>query len=233
MIRSTKTFTNYSNDPDNPSSLSENKVVSLYLDSKRNMLWIGTWGGGLNQLDLNDPLHTDPQLATFTNYRHNPDDPSSLSEDSVWAIHQTADGSLWLGTQMGLNRFDPNTRTFKHYTEKDGLPNNVVLGILEDDSGNLWLTTNNGLAQFDPRTETFITYDISDGLQSNEFNSNAYFRARSGIMFIGGINGFNLFNPENIKPNPIAPQVAVTGFEVFNEPLNVDLSGQRADPAFL
>ena len=58
---------------------------------------------------------------------------------------------------MGLNRFDLNTKTFKHYTEKDGLPNNVVLGILEDDHGKLWLTTNNGLSQFDPLPETFIT----------------------------------------------------------------------------
>src|SRR6266498_1796301 len=223
----TNTFTNYISDPDNPSSLSENKVVSLCLDKKTNILWIGTWGGGLNQLDLNDPLHTDPKRVTFINYRHNPDDSSSLSEDSVWAIHEIADGSLWLGTQMGLNRFNLNSKTFSHYTEKDGLPNNVVLGILEDDSGNLWLTTNNGLAQFDPRAKTFITYDTSDGLQSNEFNSNAFFRARSGVMYIGGINGFNLFNPVNIKPNPIAPQVAVTGFEVFNEPLDVDLSGRE------
>ncbi len=223
----TKSFINYSHNPSNPASLTENKVVSLYLDSKRNVLWIGTWGGGLNRLDLNDPHYADPRWATFTNYRNNPDDPSSLSEDSVWAIHQTRNGSLWLGTQMGLNHLDPTTGTFNRYTEKDGLPNNVVLGILEDYFGKLWLTTNNGLAQFDPGTEAFMTYDISDGLQSNEFNSNAYYRARSGIMFVGGINGFNLFNPVNIKPNPFAPQVAVTGFQVFNQPLKVDLSGRE------
>jgi len=221
----TKSFTNYSHDPANPSSLSENKVVSLYLDIKKNILWIGTWGGGLNQLDLDDPRHVDPQLATFTHYRNNPNDASSLSEDSVWSIHQAVDDSLWLGTQMGLNRFDPGSKTFSHYTENDGLPNNVVLGILEDNSGNLWLTTNNGLAKFDAGTQTFVTYDTSDGLQSNEFNSNAYFRTRSGIMLIGGINGFNLFNPVNVQPNTITPQVAVTSFEVFNEPLDVDLSG--------
>jgi PAS domain S-box-containing protein len=223
----TNAFTNYRNDPNNPSSLAENKVVSLYLDAKRNVLWIGTWGGGLSQLDLNDPLHMDPERATIINYRHNPEDPSSLSEDSVWAIHQTHDGTLWPGTQLGLNRFDPGSQTFHHYIEKDGLPNNVVLGILEDYAGHLWLTTNNGLAQFDPNAETFTTYDTSDGLQSNEFNSNAYYRARSGIMFIGGINGFNVFNPVDIKPNPVAPQVALTGFEVFNEPLAVDLSSHE------
>jgi len=223
----TDTFTNYSNDPDNPASLSENKVVSLYLDSKNNILWIGTWGGGLHQLDLKDPLHTDPQLATVINYRHNAEDPSSLSEDSVWAIHETADGYLWLGTQLGLNRFDPRLKTFQHYTEKQGLPNNVVLGILEDDQGNLWLTTNNGLAEFDPHAGTFTNYDSSDGLQSNEFSSNAFYRSRHGTMYIGGINGFNLFNPPDIRPNSVAPPVVVTRFEVFNEPLSVDLSGRE------
>ena len=221
---STNAFTNYSHDTNNPLGLNENKVVSLYLDSN-NMLWIGTWGGGLNQLDLNNPLHTDPRTATLINYRNNADDSSSLSEDSVWCIHETVDGYLWIGTQLGLNRFDPHTKAFKHYTEKSGLPNNVVLGILEDDEGNLWLTTNNGLAKFDPRAGSFKTYDTVNGLQSNEFNSNAYYRSRNGTMYIGGINGFNTFDPENIKPNSIPPQVVVTRFDVFDQPLNVNLTG--------
>jgi PAS domain S-box-containing protein len=102
----------------------------------------------------------------------------------------------------------------------------VVLGILEDDHGELWLTTNNGLSHFDPQTGTFTTYDASNGLQSNEFNSNAYFRAQNGIMYVGGIHGFNSFDPRDIQPNPISPRVAITGFDVFNEPWNVDLSGR-------
>jgi PAS domain S-box-containing protein len=219
-------FINYSSDPENPSSISHNMVVSLYIDS-RNHLWAGTWGGGLNQLDLNNPNHADPRRAGFTNYSNNAGDPSSLSEDSVWTIHETADGNLWLGTQLGLNRLDPDTKKFSHYTEKQGLPNNVVLGILEDDNGDLWLTTNNGLTQFNPRNARFTVYDSSDGLQSNEFNSNAYYRAGDGTIYIGGINGFNLFNPEDIKPNPVPPQVVVTKFEVFNEPMAADLSGRE------
>ena len=221
------TFTNYVNDPNNPNSLSENKVVQLYLDPKTNILWIGTWGGGLNQLNLNDPRQANPRRATLINYRHNADDSSSLSEDSVWAIHEATDGYLWVGTQMGLNRFDPKSKTFVHYTEKQGMPNNVVLGILEDDQRNLWLTTNNGLAKFDPQVETFITYNSYDGLQSNEFNSNAFYRSREGIMYIGGVNGFNLFNPANIRPNAVPPPVVITGFDVFNEPLKADLSGHQ------
>ncbi|NOT03165.1 MAG: hypothetical protein HOP27_01055 [Anaerolineales bacterium] len=101
-----------------------------------------------------------------------------------------------------------------------------MLGILEDNDGNLWLTTNNGLAKFDPRTETFTHYDTSDGLQSNEFNSNAYFKSKDGTMYVGGINGFNIFRPEEIKPNPVVPQVVVTRFDVFNESQLVDLTGR-------
>ena len=197
----------------------------VYSSNSKNNLWVGTWGGGLNQLDLNDPDHADAGLASFTRYHSDPEDPSSLSEDSVWTIQETRDGNLWLGTQLGLNKLDRVTKKFTHYTEKQGLPNNVVLGILEDDEGDLWLTTNNGLAQFNPRTAAFTVYDSSNGLQSNEFNSNAYFRASDGTMYVGGINGFNLFRPENIHPNPIAPQVVLTQFQIYNEPVAVDLSG--------
>jgi signal transduction histidine kinase/ligand-binding sensor domain-containing protein len=226
----THRFTNYvhnhANNPVNPASLSENKVISLYLDESEDVLWVGTWGGGLNRLNLKDPLHKVPQSARFRTYRYNSADPTSLSEDSVWTIHKSGDGSLWLGTQAGLNRFDPQTETFKRYAEKQGLPNDSVLGILKDNEGCLWLTTNNGLAKFDPRAGQFTSYDTADGLQSNKFNSNAYFRSQAGTLYIGGINGFNAFRPEDIRPNPTPPQVAITGFEVFNEPLAQDLSGE-------
>ncbi|HJW30471.1 MAG TPA: two-component regulator propeller domain-containing protein, partial [Saprospiraceae bacterium] len=220
------TFTNYANNSTNNMSLSENRIVSLYLDESRNVLWIGTWGGGLNRFDLKDPLHKIPNFATFKRYRYSSNDPTSLSEDSVWSIQGNADGSLWLGTQSGLNHFDPETQTFQRYTEKQGLPNESILGILKDNEGYLWLTTNNGLVKFDPRAGEFTAYDVTDGLQGNEFNSNAYFRSRDGILYIGGTNGFNGFRPGDILPNAVPPQVAITKFEVFNEPLVLDLSGK-------
>ena len=191
-----------------------------------NQLWVGTYGGGLNRLDLNNPANRDPAKAQFTIYKHDPKNPDSLSNDAIFAMHQSPDGTLWFGTQSGLNRFDPQTQKFRAYHEKQGLPNDTVLGILEDDAGYLWITTNNGLAKFDPRTELFTIYTSADGLQSNEFNSNAYFRSRDGTLYVGGVRGFNLFRPENMKPNPVPPPVAVTRFSVFNQPQKVDLSGQ-------
>ena len=221
----TETFTHYLNDPANPQSLSFNQAVSLFIDRDQ-QLWVGTYGGGLNRLDLRNPINRDPAQAQFTIYHHDPQNPASLSNDGVFAIHQSPDGTLWFGTQSGLSRFDPQTQQFRAYYEKQGLPNNTVLGILEDDAGYLWITTNNGLAKFDPRTELFTIYTVADGLQSNEFNSNATFRSRDGTLYVGGVHGFNLFRPENIQPNPVPPPVAVTRFSVFNQPQNVDLSGQ-------
>jgi PAS domain S-box-containing protein len=219
------TFVHYVHNPNNPNSLAENKVVSLTLGSD-NTLWIGTWGGGLASLDLNDPLNLDPKTAAVTSYRHDPDDPSSLVQDSVWSILEAPDGFIWLATEAGLDQFDPETKTFRHYTEKNGLSNTTILGILQDAQGNLWLTTNNGLNKFDPVTERFTVYTKSDGLQSNEFDSNAYLRARDGTLYVGGIHGFNAFNPAAIQPNPIPPEIVITGFQVYNTPVPTDLSGR-------
>jgi signal transduction histidine kinase/streptogramin lyase len=223
----TETFTHYLNNPANPQSLSFNQAVSVFRD-RDNQLWVGTYGGGLDRLDLNNPDSRDPAKAQFTIYHHDPQNPDSLSNDAIFAMHQSPDGTLWFGTQSGLSRFDPQTQQFRAYYEKQGMPNNTVLGILEDDAGDLWITTNNGLAKFDPRTELFTIYTAADGLQSNEFNSNAYFRSRDGTLYVGGVRGFNLFRPEEVKPNPVPPPVAVTRFAVFNQPQEVDLSGQTS-----
>ncbi len=190
-------------------------------------LWIGSWGGGVWQLDLSQAENLDAQRAQFINLVNDPADPNSLSENSVWSIHQTRDGIMWFATQGGLNRFDPHTREFRAYTEKDGLRNATILGILEDAGGYLWLTTNNGLAKFDPRHETFRIYDKSSGLQSNEFNSNAYFASPlNGEFFVGGVDGFNVFDPMRLQDNLIPPPVVITAFNVFNQPQSLEPPGE-------
>jgi PAS domain S-box-containing protein len=187
-------------------------------------LWIGTWGGGVLRLELTDP-NLDPAHATFSTLVNDPANPNSLSENSVWGIEQTADGMVWLGTQGGLNRYDPKTGNFKVYREKDGLRNATILTVNLDKQGFLWLTTNNGLAKFDPATETFRIYDKSDGLQGNEFNSNsAMFSHRTGEMYAGGVNGFSIFDPTELRDNTVPPNVVISDFSIFNVPQAFDPS---------
>lgn len=111
---------------------------------------------------------------------------------------------------------------FSRFTEKDGLPNNYIYGILADESGNLWMSTHRGLSRFNPGQpgpQAFRNYDTSDRLQSYEFNTNSYHKGRGGEMFFGGVNGINAFFPVEIKENPHAPPVVFTDFLLMNQSL--------------
>ena len=175
-------------------------------------------------------IRFNPATAAIQRYRHDPSDPYSLSASSVRSITpdpQQPERYLWMGTMGGgLNRLDRQTGRFVHFTTDDGLPNNVVYGILPDDAGRLWLSTNRGLSRFDPQAETFRNYDAGDGLQSNEFNSGAYFRGSNGDLFFGGLYGFNVFNPAQITDNPYPPPIVLTELRLKNQPVAVgDSSG--------
>jgi len=98
-------------------------------------------------------------------------------------------GIVWFGTRGGLNRLDPQNRQFSFYSVADGLPNEVIYGVLMDNAGQLWMSTNKGISRFDRSTETFTNFGINDGLQGEEFNNGAFFRAETGEMYFGGVNG--------------------------------------------
>lgn len=207
-------FTVYRHDPGDPVSISYD-IVRCILEAENGDLWVGTQGGGLNRFN--------PETGVFHRYRHDPERVGSLCNDSVFSLHRDRRGVLWIGTWgSGLCYYIPETDTFSSFTQSDGLPNNSIYGILEDDSGRLWVSTNNGISRFNPETRTFRNYDVRDGLQSNEFNGNAYFRSASGEMFFGGINGFNSFFPDDVTDNPHVPPVVLTGVSVLNEPIQLE-----------
>jgi signal transduction histidine kinase/DNA-binding response OmpR family regulator len=129
--------------------------------------------------------------------------------------------------------FDPARNSFTLYTEKGGLSTEFIKGITEDEKGNLWISTSNGLTKLNPETKEYKKYNTSDGLQGLEFEANAYLKTRDGQMFFGGVNGFNSFDPEQIRFNHFVPPVYITGFQVFyktmtpgekNSPLKSDIS---------
>ncbi|MBI5029783.1 MAG: GAF domain-containing protein [Chloroflexi bacterium] len=199
--QTTGRFVRYLSQEGDATSLSNNSINSMCQDPS-GIMWIGT-AFGLNKFD--------PATGKSIRYLANRENQNSPSVDSVLAVYQDTTGMVWLGTLTGgLNRFDPQTETFKHYREKNGLANDTVYGILEDDDGFLWLSTNKGLSKFDPHSETFRNYDASYGLQSNEFNMGAYFKSPSGEMFFGGINGLTAFYPDIVSDNAYIPPVVLT-----------------------
>ncbi|MBI3194527.1 MAG: hypothetical protein HYZ34_08700, partial [Ignavibacteriae bacterium] len=184
-------------------------VVGSIAEDANDILWISA--GGLNRFDK--------KTGRFRNFKPDPGNKFRLCLDENIPIYVARDGRIWIGSRgNGLFCFSPATETFVRFTEKDGLPNNYIYGILEDENGSLWISTNRGLCRFEPNAKTWKKYDVSDGLQSNEFNTGAYFKSRNGEFFFGGINGINSFFPHEIEDNTHIPNIVITGFRVFNKP---------------
>ena len=178
--------------------------------------WIGTWDKGLYGLDR--------ETGTLVHYQHDPGDPQSLGDNLVTAILQDQEGSLWIGGQAGLDRFDPTKGTFTHFGEESGLPNSAVYCIEEGQQGYLWLSTNKGLSRLAPQSLTFTNFDVTDGLQSNEFNGSACLKLRDGVIYFGGINGFNVFIPDRVQDNPVIPPIVLTSLSKDREKVDQEMA---------
>ena len=137
-------------------------------------------------------------------------------------IYEANNGLVWIGTREGFYCFDEKAKQIKRYTKADGLPNNVVYGILEDSYGRLWMSTNRGISCFNPETEKFRNFTEADGLQSNQFNTSSCYRTSDGEMYFGGINGLTTFRPELLQDNPYTPPVVITKLQLFNKTVRPD-----------
>ncbi len=201
-------ITRFQYDKNNPKTISSNAVWSIALDKSGN-LWLGTAGGGI---DIFNPI-----TNQATRIENIPNDPESLMDNNVIVVFIDSKDNVWVGSTQGLSEYNRTTNKFKNYREKDGLPNENVWGIMEDNEGNLWISTTKGLSRFNPSTKTFRNFYVQDGLQDNEFNQNAFAKDNlTGRLLFGGNDGFNIFNPDNIKDNKFIPPVVFTDYERYN-----------------
>ncbi|MDB5119915.1 MAG: response regulator [Sphingobacteriales bacterium] len=206
LDRKTKQFRRIIEATDKKTRLKGNNIVSINEDAQRN-IWLGTDDGGLNCYD--------PIKKRFTHYFDKEDKTPDLR-----VIFSDSKGRLWVG-QTGLYLFDKKADKFVLFTDKAGLSNEFIKGILEDERGILWISTSNGLTELNTKTLQYKKYNRGDGLQGQEFEANACLKSKTGELFFGGINGFNVFYPK-INLNKFIPPVYITGFQIFNEQANIN-----------
>ena len=210
--KETQLFTRYMHDPNDQNSLSDNDILSVFVD-KDQFIWIGTKGKGLNKFDR--------KTGKFTHYTHNPnkpDSPGNIGPGEVAAITEDADGFLWIGTsESGLKRFDKETEIFTHYqhdpNDPDSLANNNVRVIVPDEDGYLWIChpywVTVGIERFDRNTGKFTQYKhdpnnpettISDRVQ-------VLFEDNSDILWIGeNLSAISTYDKQAHKFNLYQPQ---------------------------
>jgi signal transduction histidine kinase len=216
----TNSFKSYINDPVLAKLQYRYAAVISVMDENDEILIAASGGFEILNKENEEVLH----------FKNNPADPKSLSSDGLTYVFKDSKRNIWLGTNNGLNLFNRDSLNFKLYNKKDGLPNNVIQAICEDDHGNLWISTNKGMSKFIsgihcPEPPVFENFDIEDGLQGNVFNARSCFKSTDGILYFGGPNGFNVFQPDSIKKNPYIPNVVFTNLLIFNKPVKIGEEG--------
>jgi signal transduction histidine kinase/ligand-binding sensor domain-containing protein len=174
-------------------------------------IWISTYNNGLFRFLLNaDSFQFINRYFPGLNVR-------GLHPDGL------DDSALWVCSSNGLFCLHTGSGAYRVFGEADGLRNAYVYGVLEDSAHNLWMSTNGGLSMYDRRKKLFLNYTYADGLQSNEFNSGAYHKGRTGTLYFGGIRGFNWFYPGEVETvgTLSPPGAALLGIEV-NEQARIE-----------
>lgn len=184
----------FSHDPDNTNSLSHNYITYLVEDAQ-GILWIATYGGGLNRFD--------PSSFEFTHYRHNPDDPTSISSDQLFTIAKGKNNTLWLGGYPGMTLFDINTgKSVRKDGQMKAMPaerSQRFRVLFEDSKQQLWYSySGNGLFRFNPKNNqiSHFSHDDSDpnSLAANKINK--VYESHNGEIWIATSKGMNRFNPD-------------------------------------
>jgi signal transduction histidine kinase/ligand-binding sensor domain-containing protein/DNA-binding response OmpR family regulator len=279
-----------------PIQTSYHNTHALLLEKDK--LWVGTFSRGLDVYDL--------KTKTLKNYRHQASNEQTINDDCIFSLYKTKSGDIYIGTPVGINKFNKETETFEriesihkfiydikedsegniwlatyesgpikwdikkrtwiHYdqikpndpiasskltsiyqdsqnrmiftsegkgifiydrtndsfkniSQANGLPNNVIYGVLDDPDGNLWLSSNKGIIHFHPdNPKKHELYTIDNGFQSNQFNYKSSYKSRDGKFYFGGINGFTSFYPQTFSEikNKVKPNIEITDLELLN-----------------
>lgn len=209
----TERFYQFKNNVNNPRSLISNFVFSLFVDSK-NRLWVGT-SLGLCYVKLNSLSSKIPKSINFEEIKI-----KNIQGNRINHITEDYKGDIWIGSDMGLYQLDTRLQLKNSYSSKNGLPNNLVVGLQEDNNKNIWISTKSGLSLLNPKTKNIKNFNVHDGLQGVEFQSKSIAKTFDGRIMVGGINGFNIFYPNDISLNSDKVIPIITELKIFNKRVN-------------
>jgi signal transduction histidine kinase/ligand-binding sensor domain-containing protein/DNA-binding response OmpR family regulator len=175
-------------------------------------LWLASYGTGAIKFNA--------QTKKWVKYDKIKDANNPIVRSKLTSIYIDSQRRIIFSSEgRGIFIYNRKTDDFENISEADGLPNDVIYGILDDPSGNLWLSSNKGLICFNvKKPKEYKLYNIEDGLQSNQFNFKASYKTRDGKFYFGGINGFNSFYPQELNKlrNQITPPVAITKISILS-----------------
>ena len=193
----------------------------IFEDSNKN-LYFGTTDNGLFCLKYNDRASKE-----FTHYGSTVSDSPGLYKSSVLKIYEDNKGIIWVASNRGLNKFNPEKQQFDLINDTTGTFDNGVYQIFGDNKGNLWLSHwTKGLIKYHTDKRSIKFYDSNDGLPFDNLVPRYWYQSEDGRIFIPGWlgdgNGFFYFHPDSITDNRKIPKIVLTEFNVGNKPFPLD-----------
>jgi len=175
-------------------------------------IWLASYQSG--------PIKFDLRKQAWIHYSSiRPNDP--ISSSKLTSIYVDSQHRLLFSSEgKGIFIYDKAKDRFRNIGQAQGLPNNVIYGILDDALGNLWLSSNKGIICFHPdNPQNYKLYTTENGFSTNQFNFKASFKAKDGRFYFGGINGFTSFYPDEISAvkNQTVPNVFITQIQLLNK----------------
>ncbi|MFZ6012879.1 MAG: two-component regulator propeller domain-containing protein [Bacteroidota bacterium] len=204
------TYQYYENIPEDSTSLVNNDILSLYIDSQ-NTLWIGT-SDGVSVLRAGSEKFLNIESEDFP-----------LQNINVLSIHEDKKGKIWMGTNGGgIIIMNKNLEIERVINEQDGLLSSTICALQADDHDNIWVSTYNGLFKVNSKDLSVAEVPQFIGLQGKEFIPRANFKLPNGRLLFGGVNGFNFFHPDSLKFAPLHVKVVFTSLHVLSEEIKPD-----------
>lgn len=195
-----------------PTQLTSHLIKFLWEDSNNN-LWAGTTNAGVNLID--------PGTFKVRHFTNSYPDSAGFWGHSATCILETKDGLIWMGGN-GLNCYNPANGSFTHYTVNDGLPNNQVLTLCEDDSGELWIGFENGLGRYHPQTKLFEPAPLGKYQIPPHVAFTTSIKHTSGQIIFGGPEGLIKFDPDNFMDNPDINTTYISGLHIHGHQKKID-----------
>jgi ligand-binding sensor domain-containing protein/signal transduction histidine kinase/DNA-binding NarL/FixJ family response regulator len=192
-------------------------IQSIHEDDE-GTLWVSTYGNGVYY--YNESKNEKGHIF------YQPGNTNSILNDYVNGLFIDSRKQVWFCTEGGLSRYNPKNKQITNYTKENGLPDNQVFRMQEDETGKLWISTAKGLARFDAASSTFNNYHTVNGLPTEQFNYNSSYRDPDGTMYFGTVKGMVSFMPARFVKNPYVPPVYITGLQVNNN--EVGINGQNS-----
>ncbi|MGM0532129.1 MAG: two-component regulator propeller domain-containing protein [Bacteroidota bacterium] len=205
-------FLHFETDVTDTTSISS-QDITVIIEDKYNRLWVGTDQSGLNLYNRED--------QTFQRFKSDKGNVCGLSDNNIFSAFKDHKGDLWFGTNIGLNLLNADSLTFKEFRASDGIGNDMIAGIQEDNDHNLWISSNNGLTRFNPQSGDSRIFTEAHGLQDVEFKRGASFKDSNGFLYFGGINGFNRFHPDSIHIEHADIPVKIVDLRVNNRSVEI------------